>query len=157
MMSCRWVPICLNGFLCHLRQVIGDVVPRGLEFYIDVLVWPDEGIIVESSRWNLEPGLLSLGRIWHLRAAAAAETGVIWGRRFANRKFVRLDQVRALKKTEILAPHTKPRQVGGSADLSATSAMTKLKRSDCAFDFEPDPTTKAATTEHCPPPLLVAV
>ena len=55
--SCRWVPTCLNVFLCHLWQVIRDVVPRGPKFYVDVLVWPDEGIIVQGARWYLEPGL----------------------------------------------------------------------------------------------------
>jgi hypothetical protein len=44
-------------FLCHLRQVIRDVVPGGLEVYVDVLVWSDEGIIVESARRYLKPGL----------------------------------------------------------------------------------------------------
>jgi hypothetical protein len=58
-LSWRWVPTCLNVFLCHLWQVIRDVVPRRLKFYVDVLVWPDEGIIVESARWYLEPGLRS--------------------------------------------------------------------------------------------------
>jgi hypothetical protein len=51
--------MCLDVFLCHLRQVIRDAIPRGLEFYVDVLVWLDAGIIVESARWYLEPGLHS--------------------------------------------------------------------------------------------------
>src|SRR5688500_9273361 len=58
------------------------------------------------------------------------------GGRFTYRTFVRLDQVGALKKSEILATHANPGDIGGSADLSATSAMTKLKGSDRAFDFE---------------------
>ena len=42
------------SFLRHLWQLIRDVVPRGPEFYVNVLAWPDEGIIVESARRYLE-------------------------------------------------------------------------------------------------------
>lgn len=45
-LSWRSLPTCLNVLLCHLRQVIRNVVPRGPELYVDVLVWPDQGIIV---------------------------------------------------------------------------------------------------------------
>ena len=54
------VPACLDVFLCHLWQVVRDVVPGSLEFDVDVFVRPDEGIVVESARWYLEQRLLSL-------------------------------------------------------------------------------------------------
>src|SRR5687767_4143990 len=33
--------------------------------------------------------------------------------------------------------------------------MTKLKRSDRAFDLESDAATQAATVEHCTPPCII--
>jgi len=59
-MSWRQVPTCPNVAFCHLWQAIRDVVPGSHEIRIDVLVWSDEGVIVERSRWYFEKGLLSL-------------------------------------------------------------------------------------------------
>jgi ketosteroid isomerase-like protein len=119
-----------------------------------VLVWPDEGIIVESAGRNLETGLPSSGWIWYLRAAAGAEAGVIRGRRVADRTFICPDQVRALKKAEVLSTHCEPGEVGGTADLSAASAMAQLKRPYRALDFEPDRTTETASPNHYSPPKI---
>jgi hypothetical protein len=58
-LSWRWVPTFVNVFLCLLWQIIRDVVPGSHEIYVDVLVWPDEGIIIESARRYLEQGLPS--------------------------------------------------------------------------------------------------
>jgi hypothetical protein len=55
----RWAPTCMDVVPCHLWQVIRDVVPRRLEFHVDMLVRSDNGIIIQSARWYLKPGLPS--------------------------------------------------------------------------------------------------
>lgn len=124
------------------------MIPRGSGIYVDVLVRPDERIVIQGARRYLEPGVASFRRIWHLRPAADAETGVVRGRRFNDRALMGPDQIHALQKAEILTTNSKPREVRGSADFSATRAVAKLEWPDGALDLESDGTAEAATMEH---------
>src|SRR5262245_13936071 len=60
------LPTGSNGTLGHLRQVVRDLIPWRLELDVDVLVRPDERVIIEGASRYLENGLLGFRRVWHL-------------------------------------------------------------------------------------------
>ena len=106
-------------------------------------LWPNAGIVVESSHANRY-----LRAVWPI---AAEETGTaVYTERFhsAFASSVNLDQFIALEEAELFPQYPRLRAHGRSRMLAAAVAMTMTRLQKRGLDFKTYAATQAAATDR---------